>query len=651
MTFNPYYSVSALVVGALIIIFFYSKKYFPSRENRAFVLFVVFTTIATALDVLTMWTLGHTDKVPYGLNIFLNTIYYMTTASCFITYFMFVRNLTRDGKKDKFLPISVIAWVLYAVSMVSLMVNPWTKIIFAIDKATGAYIHGILFESFHIIAIIVILLGYILSFSARKRLKFVQMIVLYSTAPVMIACMLYQVFNTDTILVDLGIAVVCLALFETLQNPAELVDSNLGCFNETAFQKMLDMKIAANDEFTVMAYEFDGFEFVNRFLGIENGEELLASVCEEVSANIKGNIYHLEGTRFAVISDKKSVEVKTNSEWLFWRFLSSFLVNNVEVALTVRACALNYPETAETKDEIINALTYTLEEITHENETELVWTTKERIKAFQRNTMITHILKRAILNQEFEVFFQPIYSVKENAFRSSEALIRLKDPEIGFISPEEFIPVAEKNGLILEIGDIVFDKVCDFLSSGDAAALGIQFIEVNLSMVQCSQEGLAKHLIEVMDRYRLPYSMIDFEITETFDIKDNKALHKNMNDLIAVGSNFALDDYGTGFSNANYLMEYPFKLVKLDKSFIWGAMENKDANIILKHSISMIKELDKHIVAEGVETLEQARILIDLGCEYLQGYYFSPPVSVERYVSYLENQAERVKEEFAKEIK
>ena len=327
-----------------------------------------------------------------------------------------------------------------------------------------------------------------------------------------------------------------------------------------------------------------------------------------------------------------------------WRFVTAFRVNRVAVNLSLRLCTVDFPEVASTREEMLNAITSALDQAKEENSYDVIVATKEAIEKHQRSAIISHILKGAVRNKSFEVYFQPIYSIDDGAFSAAEALVRLRDPELGFIPPDEFIPIAEQSGLILEVGDIVFHKVCEFLQLSDVVELGIKYVEVNLSMVQCMQEDLHKHLKSIMDRYQIPYHMIDFEVTETFSTSDNKILMNNMSCLIDSGCTFAVDDYGTGFSNTDYLIEFPFDLVKLDKSVVWSATDNDKAMKVLEHTAAMIKSLGLKIVAEGVETFEQVLMLRSMGCDFLQGYYFSKPVPPEQYIEFMRNSDMCIKE-------
>ena len=262
---------------------------------------------------------------------------------------------------------------------------------------------------------------------------------------------------------------------------------------------------------------------------------------------------------------------------------------------------------------------------------------KELAEEMYRTCDMEQVIFNAIERNWIALYYQPIYSTKEKRFTSAEALVRITNEEGKVVPPYDFVWVAEKNGMIIEIGDIVFQKVCEFISSHHLEQLGVRYIEVNLSMVQLMEENLYVRLIEIMKKYNVPGSMIDFEITETSQNKNNAALHRNMRKLIEYGCTFAVDDFGTGLANADYLLEYPFELVKLDRSFVWGARKNEKAQIVLEHAAAMIGKLNLKIVAEGVEDMDQVSKLIDMGCMFLQGYYFEKPIPQERYISFLED--------------
>ena len=231
-----------------------------------------------------------------------------------------------------------------------------------------------------------------------------------------------------------------------------------------------------------------------------------------------------------------------------------------------------------------------------------------------------------------QVYYQPIYSVRAGEYVSAEALVRLFDEDDRFISPDLFIPISERNGLILELGMIVFEQVCQFMKEQSLLEKGIRYVEVNLSVVQCMQEDLHQELMAVMQKYDIPPEAINLEITETAAVNSEKTLLSNMEALIAEGVTFSLDDYGSGYSNLSYVVGLPVDIVKLDKTLIWSSFESQKADVAMQFAISMIKSLGMSVLAEGVENVQQYRRMESLGVDYIQGYLFSRPLPKDEFV-------------------
>ena len=196
-------------------------------------------------------------------------------------------------------------------------------------------------------------------------------------------------------------------------------------------------------------------------------------------------------------------------------------------------------------------------------------------------TGMDSIIERALANHGFHVYYQPIYSIEKKRFVSAEALLRLIDEKEGFISPEIFIPAAEKSGAIHKIGDYVLTEVFQFIASSEYRKLGLEYIEINLSVSQCMHHGLADSILESMSRYGVSSNQVNLEITESAASYDQSVMSENLEQLSAAGITFSLDDYGTGYSNMYRIAALPLKIVKLDKTFVnnqnskmWTILQN-----------------------------------------------------------------------------
>ena len=187
----------------------------------------------------------------------------------------------------------------------------------------------------------------------------------------------------------------------------------------------------------------------------------------------------------------------------------------------------------------------------------------------------------------------------------------------------------------MEISEYVIESVFRFVKENRLEDMGIEFVEMNLSVMQCMDKKLTEKLQFYLNKYDVDPKQINLEITETATNFDEERLKKQLARIKSLGFTFSLDDYGTGYSNLVRVLEYPVDVIKLDKSIVWSAFHDRDNYITLKNLISMFHDVRRKIVAEGVESEEQKNALTDLGCDYLQGYYYSKPVSEEEFLAFV----------------
>ena len=259
------------------------------------------------------------------------------------------------------------------------------------------------------------------------------------------------------------------------------------------------------------------------------------------------------------------------------------------------------------------------------------------IMKFRERTLIESKIREALEEDRVEVFLQPIYSNEEKAFTSAEALVRIREKDGNLLPPGVFIPIAEQSGQIVELGDRVFEKVCEFLNGADVKGLGLHYIEINLSVVQCEMVDLADRLISMIEKYDVNPAMINLEITETASINAKAILEENMRKLIRYGFTFSLDDFGKGESNLMYVVEMPVSIVKLDYDMSKAYFNSKKAKHVVKAVVSMAHDMDMKLVAEGIETEEEVEDICKEGIDYVQGYYYSRPLPVKEFITYIHN--------------
>ena len=260
---------------------------------------------------------------------------------------------------------------------------------------------------------------------------------------------------------------------------------------------------------------------------------------------------------------------------------------------------------------------------------------EETVTLMYKDREREHQLSDAMDANRVEVFYQPIYSVKERRIVSAEALVRIKDEEGRIVYPSEFIDVAEKNNMILKLGKMVFEQICIFIKNHDMEELGLHCIDVNLSVIQCSYQSLAQEFIEIMEKYQVNPKYINLEITETASVSAKQRLLENMKRLMDYGVVFSLDDFGTGQSNLDYMLDMPVSTIKFDRELINAYFESSKAKYILEAVLQMIQGMNLQTISEGIETKEQLEMMEKLGVDYIQGYYFSKPVCEKDFLEYI----------------
>ena len=315
-------------------------------------------------------------------------------------------------------------------------------------------------------------------------------------------------------------------------------------------------------------------------------------------------------------------------------FRTPFDYKGLDVLLSACVCLI-HSRNHDMKS-IFSAIEYGVDQAKARGKGQFIEVERKTVDTIERRMAIEQAIVERIKKESFEVHYQPIVDAKEKCVVSLEALARLDVPKYGYVSPEEFIKIAEKNGTIVQIGKLVIEEVCRFINEENLIEKGIKYVEVNLSVVQCMREKLYKDIYGILEKYHIPPEMINLEITESAAAYSEARLLRNMARLSMKGLTFSLDDYGSGYSNIGYLVDMPFTIVKIDKYINWGAMKKSDTRSILENAIKMFKDINKLIVAEGIENQEMADMVTRLGADFIQGYYYSKPVKKDMVTDVLE---------------
>ena len=352
----------------------------------------------------------------------------------------------------------------------------------------------------------------------------------------------------------------------------------------------------------------------------------------------KGKIFRYNSDIFALILDNKN-QLTNNEIDNIQNIIGSRLeLNGLEVELSACVCHIPSKYDMQSSLELTKTIDYAITEVKSRGKGQKLEVSEQFFNELKRRATIEQAMLAAIDTNFFEVHYQVIYDTHTKSFRSMEALARLNVPGYGYISPDEFIKIAEQNGMINQIGVLVLREVCRTIKEDKLRELGIEFVEVNLSVVQCMRDNLRDEIVGVIEEFGIPADMLNLEITESVAAYSENTLIQNMESLIEAGIDFSLDDYGSGYSNINYIALLPFKIIKIDKEFVWAGFRDEKMSRILRNTIETFKDIGFKVLAEGAESEEMANALIEMGIDHIQGYYYSKPLSRANTVALLKKQ-------------
>lgn len=629
MEYNVSFDFAALILGVGLLVYYISKRSIVTLQRRIFGALLWLSLISNVLDIITALInfKGYNPVLIYTLN----TCYlFMFNSVPLLYYAYFLLNIRGIRQWSSFEKLLIV--VPFAPVMLMLLLTPWTHLIYRYSIQEG-YVHGPLFFILFVQAFLYMLVSFIISVINRKRFSFSQKTALYFYGGGTLIAIIIQMYMPGQLVMQYGVALALVLSYLATTNLSDDEDSRYGVLNREAFIKKMSYLMEHGENGSIIGINIKGQQNIRDVLGVFNARLFNKKVIDVIKNIAKG-------TELCLISDKQyalisSFDDKENDkiEYYLWKkFKESVEFDGNDILFDMSMFQIDFPTDGATVEEIIDILEMASKETFDNDEGNVPHAGKSLVEKKRRENLIVQAIKKALHDKSFKVYYQPIFDVKESYYHSAEALIRLIDPDLGFISPEEFIPIAEKKGLILEIGDFVFEQVCRDMSEKDFDNYKINYIEVNLSAIQCMQKSLNSRLSDIMKKYSIRPEQIDLEITETAMVASGDMLLKNMEALTEKGCTFAMDDFGTGFSNLSAMIQYPFNIVKLDKSMVWTAIEDERAMSILRHSVAMLKDLSMKIVAEGVETMEQANILSRMGCDFFQGYYYSKPVPVDDFI-------------------
>lgn len=418
-------------------------------------------------------------------------------------------------------------------------------------------------------------------------------------------------------------------------------DAQLDMYNSNFFIKVAEEKIADGTIGTCVACFFNlkRFSLVNNQVGREKGTKVLKRYLTGLEEKLgkKGYVCRVSGDNFVMLFERELLDMVIDH--LNGTIIELHMRGINRISLSAHAGYYVIPEDCKSSSDIMDRISMALSSAKYVQKVPHVFFDEEIMKAVENAKQVESQFAEAIEKEEFLVYYQPKVMLKKYRLAGAEALCRWKhNGEL--IPPFRFIPVLEQSHLICELDFYMLEHVCRDISRWLKEGKPVVRVSVNLSRVHLGDVDLLEHVLDIIDKYKVPHEYIEIELTETTTDVDYKELKHVVAGLRNQGISVAVDDFGVGYSSLNLIREMPWKVLKIDRTFLPVGNEADDEEvqkrIMLKHIIAMAQNLGLECIAEGVETVEQVTILKENNCYHAQGYLFDRPLPVEEFETRLD---------------
>ena len=626
--YNYYLELCSLIFLVAITIAYFSRKKFPVAIFKLFGVCLIVLSANVFLDVASCVLLDKSDTIPIFVCEIVTELYYV--SQILASYLLFAYVFYSVGKSLKYSPLYLLTILPSAIAVLMVLTNSIHQWVFDLTPtATGLYEfnHGPLFFGLYIATGTSLLASAIYTLVFKKKLPRRLITVLYSIIGLVLTSNIIQAIQPAYILSGVSYTLSMIFAIVSVNDPDEKVDRISNAFNNDAFVDYINNQRLEKQRKFYIVFDIENFGMFNEAFGLLSSNTLLYEVRKFVeSVNKKAYIFKTQESRFVVLLKTEEEQLEMIDE-IKKRFLSPFNIKNKSINVTVTLFYFENKDTFKNSDSYNDFINRTIPALNF-RDSRYIELDEKFMKRINRDRRIKEILEESLNSRKgLYMVYQPIYDMEGKCFNHFEALIRLENRELGYIGPSEFIPIAESFGLANEIDLFVLEETCAFLERNPS----IDLLEVNISCAEFFNNP-SDIFLRTIQNHRIDPKRICFEITETIAVKYQNKTRDFMNDLGQYGVKFAMDDFGSGYSNVARFISLPFSIAKLDKTLL---SQESNVAIFLDSAIKLFKNLNIPIVVEGVENKEQLDYIKTKSIDFIQGYYFTKPLKEEELFDFL----------------
>lgn len=628
--------VPNLILLGTFLVFYLLEPHLPVSKNRSFLRLVLAEIFVLILDLVSVKCLDNFAAYPVNLHITLNVLYFIAFLFriAFFFHFTVVLFCTRYKKSPK---IMLITYSVFLICVGFAVANLSVPTLFVIDSS--GYHKWKFYNLIYICSYFYILLIFILLFAHRRELKKQALICATVYNLILFAGYIVRQLFSRYLIMDFFCMMAIVIIYLSFENSAYYIETKTGAFNLLSLEALLkESKKVHSLILGITIRDYEGMREIYSGSKLDIGISLIADFLKKNYSRL--SVFYINNGRFVLVGNTDNYSVELIKEEIKNRFNYPWQQEqtDMELFLEVRFVEVNKSLQTSNSTILLQGLLSAFNMLNNVLDSD-VQISNETLRMIEKNTEVKRIVRDAVETKKVEMFLQPLISTKTNRVIGAEALARVRDANGDIMPPGIFIPVAEKNGYINLLGEQMFEKACEFVSTHDLNAIGLSWINVNLSPVQFLQNDLCTKFSEILKKYNVNADKVHLEITEEAMI-DYALLQKQIQNMKSAGFEFVLDDFGAGYSNVTRLKHYPFINIKVDMEVVWDYFKTHEA--ILPALIKAFKNMGFTVTAEGIENEEMAEGMKSLGCDYLQGFYFSRPIPAEEFAQKYSNNTNAV---------
>ena len=614
-----------LVVLFIFIVYYFAHPRLSIKLNYSFIRILVADLLVIFIDIIASKATENAALLPHFVLRALNVAFFMLFMFRSFSFFMFTEDVL-GIRRNKKRPVYIVSNVAFIGFEVFALMNLFFDTIFSISP-DGAYSHAALYNLIYACAFFFIILSLSCIGCHLKRLSPVLRFSLLSFNFVLVVGYISRFIFSKYLIMNFFTLVAIIIIFFTFQNPIIYLAGKASAFNKKALYEVFE-EIDEKKPPLVIGFVINNYNEMREVYSGTQMDRGITLICQYIARAYPDLMrFYLHDGRFVLVGHT-SVPSENIKKELAQRFKKPWCAGSeVDIYLETKFVQLDSNLSFSNPVKVLKAIFAAQKESENFKNLNVV-ITDETLSMIEQNTQIKRSVEKAVESNSVEMFLQPLMDAKTYKLTGAEALARIRDEDGNLIPPAKFIPIAEKNGRINSLGEQMFEKTCKFIHDYDIKKMGLSWINVNLSPIQFLRPDLNLRFSQILEKYNIDPELIHLEITEESMI-DHTLLLKQINSMRKAGFQFVLDDYGSGYSNVTRIKRCPFVNVKLDMELVRDYVKLHDK--FLPTLVSAFKQMEFTVTAEGVETLEMVEDMAKIGCDFLQGFYFSKPLPAEEF--------------------